>query len=70
MQLNVGDIDRVLRIVVGVALIAFAVVTGNLLGWIGIVPLVTGIFKFCPAYAIFGIGTCKECKTESQSGAP
>jgi len=59
MKINVGTIDRTLRIVVGLALIALAA-TGivGVWGWIGVVPLVTGIFKFCPAYAIFGMSTC------------
>ncbi len=59
MKINVGNIDRALRIVAGLALIALAAsgVIG-IWGWIGVVPLVTGIFKFCPAYAIFGFTTC------------
>lgn len=59
---NVGGIDRVLRIVVGLALIAFAAfgpATGwNWIGWIGVVPLLTGLFGTCPAYAIVGLSTC------------
>jgi hypothetical protein len=58
MKFNVGGIDRVLRIVVGLALIGVAVSGVSVWGWIGVVPLVTGIFKFCPAYAIFGMSTC------------
>ncbi|MDO8926633.1 MAG: DUF2892 domain-containing protein [Sideroxyarcus sp.] len=59
MKINVGSIDRILRIVVGLALIG-ATLAGMLpvWGWIGVVPLLTGIFKFCPAYAIFGMSTC------------
>lgn len=59
MKLNVGGIDRILRIVVGLALIG-ATLAGmiGVWGWIGVVPLLTGIFKFCPAYAIFGLNTC------------
>ena len=59
MKLNVGGIDRILRIVVGLALIG-ATLAGMLpvWGWIGVVPLLTGIFKFCPAYAMFGMSTC------------
>ena len=59
MKLNVGGIDRILRIVVGLALIG-ATLAGmiGVWGWIGVVPLLTGIFKFCPAYAIFGMNTC------------
>ena len=59
MKINVGTIDRSLRIVAGLALIALtATGTIGVWGWIGVVPLLTGIFKFCPAYAIFGMSTC------------
>jgi hypothetical protein len=59
MKMNVGGIDRVLRIVVGIALIGLAT-TGiiGLWGWIGVVPLLTGVFRFCPAYQLGGIDTC------------
>ncbi len=60
MTCNVGGIDRILRIVVGLALIG-ATVTGMLpvWGWIGVVPLATGLIGWCPAYLPFGIKTCK-----------
>lgn len=58
MKLNVGGIDRILRVVVGLALIGVAVSGVSVWGWIGVVPLLTGVFKFCPAYAIFGLSTC------------
>lgn len=59
MKFNVGTIDRVLRVIAGVALIALAA-TGmvGIWGYIGVVPLVTGLFKFCPAYALIGVNTC------------
>jgi len=51
--------DRVLRIIAGLVLIGLAATnTVGIWGYIGIVPLLTGIFKFCPAYAIFGLSTC------------
>ena len=59
MKVNVGIIDRAIRIIAGIALITLAAT--NIFspwGWIGVVPLLTGIFKFCPAYAIFGISSC------------
>lgn len=57
---NVGSLDRVLRIVVGIILIALVFVWPKTAwGWIGIVPLVTGLFSTCPVYSIFGIRTCK-----------
>jgi membrane-associated protease RseP (regulator of RpoE activity) len=58
---NVGGVDRVLRIVVGVALIAFALFSTSsyaVFGWIGVVPLLTAVVSFCPAYALFGLSTC------------
>ena len=60
MIANVGGIDRGVRIVVGIALIAGAV-TGVIgaWGWLGVIPLATGVFRFCPAYLPFGLRTCK-----------
>jgi hypothetical protein len=60
MLRNVGGIDRVLRIVVGAALTG-ATVAGVLpvWGWIGVVPLGTGLVGWCPAYLPFGFRTCK-----------
>ena len=59
MSANVGTIDRVIRILAGLALIALAALgTIGVWGYIGIVPLATGLFRFCPAYRIFGLSTC------------
>ncbi|KIV62343.1 Permeases of the major facilitator superfamily [Pseudomonas sp. FeS53a] len=59
MTANVGTLDRTLRLIVGLLLIALAVfgVIGTW-GYIGIVPLLTGLFRFCPAYPLLGINTC------------
>ena len=59
MKCNVGSIDRVLRISVGLVLIGLAAsgVVGAW-GWIGIAPLATGLFKFCPLYPVLGINSC------------
>jgi hypothetical protein len=60
---NVGSVDRIVRIVVGLVLIAYAIPIGfhqtgwNWTGWIGVVPLLTAIFGYCPAYSLFGIST-------------
>ena len=60
MPLNVGSVDRMARIVVGLVLMILAATgTVGLWGWIGIIPLLTGIFRFCPVYNLFGINTCK-----------
>lgn len=58
MKLNVGGIDRILRIVAGLALIAWALMGGPVWAWIGVVPLATGLIGWCPAYAPFGLSTC------------
>ena len=59
MKFNVGTVNRVLRIVVGLVLIGLAATgTVGLWGWIGVVPLATGLFRFCPAYTLLGINTC------------
>lgn len=59
MKFNVGSTDRALRIIVGLVLIGLAATgTVGVWGWIGIMPLLTGIFKFCPAYTLLGMNTC------------
>ena len=59
MKINIGGIDRVLRIIVGLVLIGLAATnTVGWWGWIGVVPLLTGIFRFCPAYTLLGANTC------------
>ena len=64
MTENVGWIDRVLRVIVGLALIAFALGWGvpatgwNWIGWIGVVPLLTAVFGYCPAYRVLRLSTC------------
>lgn len=59
MKANVGGIDRILRIVVGLLLIALAA-TGTIgaWGWIGVVPLATAAFGFCPLYTLLGFSSC------------
>lgn len=59
MKSNVGGLDRVVRIVAGLGLVALAATgTVGMWGYIGIVPILTGTFKFCPAYTLLGMNTC------------
>lgn len=63
MSTNVGGIDKILRIVVGLALIAFALfgpatVTWKWVGYIGIMPILTALLGWCPAYTLIGVSTC------------
>lgn len=63
MKSNVGGIDRVLRAVAGLVLVALAATgTIGLWGWIGVVPLVTGVIGVCPLYRLAGLNTCPSPK--------
>ncbi len=63
MSMNVGTVDRILRVVVGLALIAFALgyiapgTSWSWVGWIGVVPILTAVFGTCPAYSVLGLST-------------
>ena len=59
MKFNVGGVDRILRIVIGLVLIALAA-TGTVgwWGWLGVIPLLTGVVRFCPLYSRVGMNTC------------
>lgn len=59
MKANAGGLDRILRIVAGLALVGLAA-TGTVGAWgfIGVVPLLTGALGFCPAYTLLGVNTC------------
>lgn len=60
---NAGGMDRILRIVVGLVLVVLAAThTVGIWGWVGVVPLATGLVGRCPAYTLFGIKTCKSAK--------
>ncbi|MDE3140546.1 MAG: DUF2892 domain-containing protein [Pseudomonadota bacterium] len=61
MQLNVGSLDRIIRIAIGIALLALIFILPGKERWwglIGLLPLGTGLFGFCPAYTLFGLNTC------------
>jgi hypothetical protein len=70
--MNVGAWDRMLRIALGVLLIAFAIPVGfpstgwNWIGWIGVLPIITAVVGNCPAYTVFGFSTCQ---AKRQAGA-
>ncbi|MHB1096320.1 MAG: YgaP family membrane protein [Gemmatimonadaceae bacterium] len=57
-KVNEGTIDRVLRVTLGIALVALALTKGWMWAWIGVVPILTGATGICPLYSIFGINTC------------
>lgn len=58
---NIGGLERTVRIIVGLALIAMVFVGPQAIwGWVGVVPLATGLIGWCPPYAMLGINTCKK----------
>jgi len=65
MKANVGGIDRILRVVGGVVLTLLAV-TGTVGGWgyLGLIVLATGVFRFCGAYTLLGINTCPMARSD------
>lgn len=60
MTKNIGNTERILRVIVGLVLVALAA-TGQvgLWGWLGLIPLATGVLGWCPPYSLLGINTCK-----------
>lgn len=63
MRPNLGSMDRVARVILGILLLAYALQLGfpatgwNWVGWIGMVPILTAVFRYCPAYSLVGIRT-------------
>jgi len=67
MTKNIGTIDKALRVIVGLALLAYALWGTSQytwIGWIGIVPILTALIGWCPPYALLGINTCSTKKTD------
>ena len=58
MKPNVGSVDKWLRMGLGVALVVWAATGGPVWAWLGVIPLLTGLFNFCPLYRLLGINTC------------
>jgi len=59
MKLNVGGVDRILRFAVGMGVIGWGILSQNVWGAVGAIPLFTAVIGWCPAYLPFGINTCK-----------
>lgn len=66
MKPNVGNADRVLRIVIGLAILGTGYSCNSWWGLVGLIPLLTGIFRFCPAYLPFGFTTCEKGEIEEE----
>lgn len=64
MKQNVGNVDRYIRIILGLVIIVWGFVYSNWLGLIGLVPLITGLVNFCPIYGILGLSTKPKVESE------
>ncbi len=60
MKSNVGGVDKILRLVVGIEIIGWGVSTQSWWGAVGLLPLATALINFCPVYPYLGINTCKK----------
>jgi len=60
MRINVGSIDRLLRIIVGLVIAILGVIFDSWWGLIGLIPIATGLFSFCPAYSLLKTNTLKK----------
>ncbi|HKK34640.1 MAG TPA: DUF2892 domain-containing protein [Desulfomicrobiaceae bacterium] len=59
MQSNVGRVERVIRVTLGVLLIGFGVGMNSWWGWLGLLPLLTGVMGWCPVSSLLGISTSR-----------
>jgi hypothetical protein len=62
---NIGKLDRRIRMIAGIAIIAVGFLTGSWWGAIGILPILTAAIGWCPPYSLLGINTCKYDRQES-----
>lgn len=68
MKKNIGSIDRVTRITAGILLIGTGLVLKSWWGAVGIIPLATAFVRWCPAYTIFGLNTCRNGSCDTDGG--
>lgn len=64
MKANVGGADRIVRIILGVVVILLGIYFKSWWGVVGLVPILTGLLNFCPAYSLIGVSTKKKVETE------
>ena len=60
MNANIGTVDRVVRVIIGLTIIGVGIYFRNRWGLVGLLPLLTAGIRFCPLYVPFGISTCEE----------
>ena len=65
MEKNIGSVDKALRILIGLVLIALVFVGPQIVwGWIGVPVILIALFGWCPLYKVLGISSCKKCAAE------
>ena len=68
MKANVGSADRIIRFILGAVIIVLGFYFQSWWGAVGIVPIITGLVNFCPAYSLIGVSTKTKVKTEKLKG--
>ncbi|MEG8947865.1 YgaP family membrane protein [Rosettibacter firmus] len=66
MKKNIGSTDKILRVIIGILIIAIGLITKSWWGLIGLIPIATALIGWCPLYAPFGITTCKTQSEEQK----
>jgi hypothetical protein len=66
MKVNVGQTERIIRVVVGVVIVGVGVAYGSWWGAIGLVPIATGLTGWCPPYALLGFSTCSKAAVKTE----
>ena len=72
MKANIGSVDRVVRIVAGCAILAAGYYFRSWWGLLGLLPILTAVFRFCPAYVPLGMSTCprEDKQPQASPGGP
>jgi len=70
MKTNIGSVDRALRVVLGLALLAVGYYCKSWWGLIGLLPILTGLVRFCPAYLPFGLNACATKAADTPPAGP
>lgn len=65
MEKNIGSLDKIIRILVGLVLISLVFIGPQTLwGWLGVPVILIALFGWCPLYKVLGVSTCKQCATD------
>ncbi|MDD3179199.1 MAG: DUF2892 domain-containing protein [Opitutaceae bacterium] len=70
MKKNVGPVDRAIRLIIGLVILAIGYRLKSWWGLVGLLPILTAIIGYCPPYQLFGINTCPPSKDQAPPAPP